>query len=277
MEPNKAISINTDISGNKPTSNNRKNTAKVKSKAYHLEAIEVPYCNNDNLIIFGRAHMSYINQIFGDETIRDIIQEVFPMGGKLVIEPADENFEYSVHHVYYMNEDEDPLSELTEEEQAARGENFVDTRICSVANEYQDIDVDVNDTLCQSYSLMAFLQIEFDTTPSKNANRAQKYAKHKAMIKMYRDILDYPDFHWKLAAIVKDSKNKKLWKDTVDEAHPFYINQRFKTVDRLVSTIKRVLTIWENYGWHYFVEQGTCPKEKQDGGSRRRTRKTRRN
>jgi hypothetical protein len=64
--------------------------------------------------------MSYINQIFGDETIRDIIQEVFPMGGQLVIEPADENFEYSVHHVYYKDEDEEPLSELTEEEQAAR-------------------------------------------------------------------------------------------------------------------------------------------------------------
>jgi hypothetical protein len=72
---------NTDISGNKPV----RNTVKVKSKAYHLEAIEVPYCNNDNLIIFGRAHMSYINQIFGDETIRDIIQEVFLWVGSLLL------------------------------------------------------------------------------------------------------------------------------------------------------------------------------------------------
>jgi hypothetical protein len=271
---------NTDISGNKPALNT---TAKVKSKAYHLEAIEVPYCNNDNLIIFGRAHMSYINQIFGDETIRDIIQEIFPMGGKLVIEPADENFEYSVHHVYYGDDAEEPMHELTEEEQAARGEDFATTRICSVMNDYQDIEVDINDTLCQTYSLMAFLQIEFDSTPSKIATRAQKYTKHMAMIKMYRDILDYPDFRRQLASIVKDSKNKKLWKDTVDEAHPFFINQRLKTVDRVISNIKRVLTIWEDYGWQYFVEQGTCPKEKQDGGlsvskSRSRSRrKTRRN
>ena len=167
------------------------------------------------------------------------------------------------------------MHELTEEEQALRGENFASTRVCSVMNDYQDIEVDVNDTLCQSYSLMAFLHVEFDSTPSKIATRAQKYAKHKAMIKMYRDILDYPDFRRQLASIVRDNKNKKLWKDTVDEDHPFFINQRFKTVDRLVSTIKRVLTIWENYGWHYFVEQGTCPKEKQDGGSRRRTRRIR--
>jgi hypothetical protein len=264
------MNSNTDISGNKPRSNA---TVKVKSKTYHLEAIEVPYCNNDNLIIFGRAHMSYINQIFGDETIRDIIQEVFPMGGQLVIEPADENFEYSVHHVYYADEDEDPLSELTEEEQAARGANFANTRVCSVANDYQDIEVDINDTLCQTYSLMSFLHIDFDKTASKIATRAQKYAKHKAMIKMYRDILDYPDFRRQLASIVKDSKNKKLWKDTVDESHPFFINQRLKTVDRVISNIKRVLIIWEDYGWQYFVEQGTCPKEKQDGG---RTKKNKR-
>jgi hypothetical protein len=220
--------------------------------------------------------MSYINQIFGDETIRDIIQEVFPMGGKLVIEPADENFEYSVHHVYYADEDEEPEEDLTEEEQAERGEDFETTKVCSVANGYQDIEVDENDTLCQSYSLMAFLEVKFDSTPSSVATRAQKYEKHKAMIKMYRDILDFPDFYWKLSAIIKDSHNKKLWKDTVDEEHPFFINQRFKTVEKVVATIKRVLDIWEQYGWHYFVEQGKCPKEKIDGGTySRKTRKSR--
>ena len=274
---NKAISGNTTakvnnkaISGNTTVKVNSKNTVKVKSKAYHLEVLEVPYCNNENLIIFSRAHMTYINQIFGDESIRDIIQEVFPMGGKLVIEPADENFEYSVHHVYYADDDEEPDHELTLEEEEARPADFVTTKVCSVTNGYQDLEADENDTLCQSYSLMAFLEVEFDNTPSKDATRAQKYEKHKAMIKMYRDILDFPDFYWKLSAIIRDSHNKKLWKDTVDEDHPFFINQRFKTVEKVVATIKRVLNIWEQYGWHYFVENGKCPKEKQDGG---RTRK----
>lgn len=247
----------------------------VKSKAYHLEVLEVPYCNNDNLVIFGRAHMTYINQIFGDETIREIIQEVFAAPGKLVIEPTGAEFEHSVHHVFYADEDEEPNHELNEEEQEARGNDFATTKICSISYGYQDIEVDINDTLCQTYSLMALLDVKFDVIASSVATRAQKFEKHKAMIGMYRDILDFKPFYYKLAAIVKDKNNGKLWTDTVDEEHPFFINKRFKTVERLVDTIKRVLAIWESYGWQYFVEQGKCEKVKQAGGrqSRRRAKK----
>jgi len=245
----------------------------VNTTPFHLEVLEVPYCNNDNLIIFSRAHMSYINQIFGDETIREIIQEVFAVPGKLVIEPVGEEFEFSVHHVYYADENEEPDSELTEEELAARGDEFASTKICSITYGYQDITVDINDTLCQTYSLMALLDVSFDETPSAEATRAQKFTKHQAMINMYRDIIDFAPFKYKLAAIMKNSKNKKIWVDTVDEDHPFFINQRYKTVDKLIETMKRVLAIWESYGWQYFVEQGKCEKVKKDGGKR----KTRRN
>jgi hypothetical protein len=238
---------------------------------YHLEVLETPWCNNRNLVIFSRAHMTYINQIFGDETIRDIIQEVFPREGKLVIEPAGANFEHSVHHVFYADGSETPTHELNEE----RPWNFATSKICSLSLDYQDLEADHNDTLCQSYSLMAFLEVDFDSTPSKNATIEMKFNKQRSMINMYRQILDNPDFIAELDAIVKNKRNKKLWEDTVDDENPFFIIQRFKTTENVVKTIRRVLDIWEHYGWRYFVGDGTCEKLKKEGGARKTRRRRR--
>ena len=292
-------------------------------KQYHLEALDGKYCNNKLLEIFSRAHMSYINQIFGDETIRNIIKTVYKKRGKLVVLPSGPNFENSIHHVYYYDSDEEvevpeftengrinnkPISppkikdltggsaapghhnilksnsnvvknvlgnlvnqvEAKAEEEKIYWDNY-SSKVCSVNIGYQDIDVDINDTLCQSYSLMTLLDIDFDTTPSKNASSGQKFKKHLAMINMYRKIISNRGFLREFNKIIQDRDNLRLWEDSVDDKHIFYIIEEFKKPAVIVSKIKQVLQVWEKWGWHYFVGDGNCEKLKQDGGRKRKT------
>jgi hypothetical protein len=299
---------------------------KMDHAPYHLEVLDTNYCNNRLLEIFSRAHMSYINQIFGDETIRSIIQSVYKKSGKLVVLPSGPNFENSVHHVYYYNSDEevevpvfnsnnsgnqakDPsearhnggaspnqpknalksnnnvvknvLGNLVNQVEAKvtdneEEENFwteYSSKVCSVDNGYQNIAIDVNDTLCQSYSLMALLDIDFDTTPSRNATKEQKYKKHLAMINMYRKILSNKGFLREFNKIIRDEDNSRLWQDSVDDTHVFYIIEKYKKPAIITSNIKHVLDIWEKWGWQYFVGDGKCEKLKQDGGGKRKTRR----
>ena len=46
----------------------------------HLDRLKGD-CTDDKLIIFSRAHYSYINQIFGDLSVRKIIQEIYNKKG----------------------------------------------------------------------------------------------------------------------------------------------------------------------------------------------------
>ena len=56
-------------------------------------------CNKINLELFSQSHYTYINQIFGDKTIREIIKEMYaPRDWDFVVEDATEEFEYSKHH-----------------------------------------------------------------------------------------------------------------------------------------------------------------------------------
>lgn len=183
---------------------------------------------------FSRAHMSYINQIFGDITVREIIQEIYAKKGNLVVLKSGPEFEYSNHHIY-ENEQE---------------------KLCSVALGYQDINVDINDTLCQSYSLMLYLEIPFDTMPSKDATIEQKYNKQMAMINMYRTILNNKKFIKVFNNEIVFEENNKLWTDWVNNRKPFYMIQKLKSGTRIINNIKNVLDIWEDYGWRYFVGDG---------------------
>jgi hypothetical protein len=146
------------------------------------------------------------------------------------------------------------------------------SKVCSVKVGYQDLSVDVNDTLCQSYSLMAYLSVPFDSTPSAEATVEQKFQKQLSMIQMYREILADPSFIKELDGIVKNRNNKELWTDTVDDTNTFFIIKKYKKTSTIVTNILRVLNIWEKYGWQFFVGDGKCKKLKQDGG-KRKTRK----
>jgi hypothetical protein len=212
---------------------------------YHLEKLESGHCTNAKLVIFSRAHMSYINQIFGDISVREIIQEIgsqINIKGKLVVLDADETFENSAHHIYQPGKTAKRL-------------------VCSVDEGYQNINVDINDNLCQSYSLMNYFKLPFDKTPSDKADIIQKYSKHVAMITMYRGLLENEEFVEKIISEIIQKENNELWTDTTDDKNEFYLIEKYRRIPKKIfENIERVLNIWEDYGWQYFVEDGKCLK-----------------
>jgi len=190
-------------------------------------------CTDRNLVIFGRAHYSYINQIFGDITVRAIIQEVMKKKGKLLVEEAGQDFEHSYHHVFMDKK-----------------------KVCSADEGYQNIHVDTNDTLCQSYSLLSYLKLPFDKTPSDTATVEQKHSKHMAMIAMYRALLKNKKFVKHFSDQIVFDENNALWKDTIGKS--FNIIEHYKTGLNIIEAIEKVIDVWESYGWMYFIGKGKC-------------------
>jgi hypothetical protein len=87
-------------------------------------------CTSEKLNEFSKEHYTYINQIFGDETVREIIKEMYTeRDWDFAVEDANADFEYSNHHVL-MKE----------------GKTGEDIKWCSVDEGYQNIFVNKNDT-----------------------------------------------------------------------------------------------------------------------------------
>lgn len=210
--------------------------------SYDLDILRETSCSDTNLKIFSRAHMAYINQIFGDLTVREIIQEVWPKSGKLIVKESGADFENSHHHMFQVHKTRTNLI------------------MCSVEDEYQDVDVDVNDTLCQSYSLMNYFGIKFDKTPSKKASVSIKRERQLQMIKLYRKIINNEKFINKFEEIVKNKTNKNLWVDKIDAKNPFYIIATLKRTEDILRNITNTINVWEGYGWVFFINNGKCPK-----------------
>ena len=67
-------------------------------------------CTNEALEKFSMEHITYINQIFGDQTVRQIIKEVFP-NRKFdfgIVETGNE-FEHSHHHFLIDKKTQQPI------------------------------------------------------------------------------------------------------------------------------------------------------------------------
>ena len=64
--------------------------------------LEDPFkeCTNEKLNLFSRLHYTYINQFFGDRTVREMIMEVFP-SKTYVLEtiPGTGVFSDTNHHI----------------------------------------------------------------------------------------------------------------------------------------------------------------------------------
>ncbi len=191
-------------------------------------------CTPKKLSDFSKKHFTYINQIFGDATVREIIEEEYPTTYKFSVEETGADFEFSFHHTVRDKE-----------------EGHI---ICSVNDGYQDIYKNKNDTLCQSYSLMNYFDIEIPD---------DKKDKQMAMIQMYRDIIngtldgfDSVDFKNILnREILSLSSNRHLWRNYVTN-HGF-VNMNKKT---FFNNINKTLDEWEDYGYWFFIGKGNCPK-----------------
>tara|TARA_E500000331_G_scaffold81441_1_gene76969 strand:+ start:282 stop:899 length:618 start_codon:yes stop_codon:yes gene_type:complete len=202
-------------------------------------------CTKNALELFGNDHYTYINQIFGDETVRQIIKESYaPRDWNFVVIPGEGDFLGSDHHVLEK-----------------KGKNGEIIQWCSEDEGFQKTKINKNDTLCQSYSLLKYLNKPID----KNMKERQM-----EMIKMYRNILSRDHFkkefkkvYNQMKQLIKKTKidnHPGIWIDyTYEEPEP-YLNKEFNA---LYAEIHNTLDTWENYGYSYFIKKGkTCPKKK---------------
>ena len=189
-------------------------------------------CTERKLINFSKKHYTYINQIFGDISVREIIKEVYPNDkfNFVVLKANDiDNFENnSLHHVL---------------EYVKSGR-----QLCSVQQKHQDLTKNLNDTLCQSYSLMNYFGIKISRVRRK---------KQEDMVRMYKTLLNNDEFVKKLNDdILTNKKNKKIW---VDYSKPIKPTQYLDmNVNNLVKNINMVLDNWNDYGYNYFIGDGVC-------------------
>lgn len=203
-------------------------------------------CTERKLNNFGLKHMTYINQIFGDRTIRQLIQEAYPNKYlQLRTEVADDRFEEGHHHYVF--------------------DKAKNRKICSVDTrgyQYQNIKKNKRDTLCQSYSLLFYFDKKI---PKTHKGRQME------MVKLYRDLLKNRAFVELIDhEILSNKANKRLWTDFTKtrgetgteksgkpgkaDKHTDYVNMD-KSV--LLRHIHEVLDRWEKYGYRYFTGDGT--------------------
>ena len=187
-------------------------------------------CTQRKLNNFSKKHYTYINQIFGDMAVREIIAEKFPHKHfEFDVAKADEaDFDADSDHHFLYNKKKN-------------------TYVCSVEDGFQDTHKNVNDTLCQSYSLLTYFGIKISK---------QRKKRQMDMIKMYRTILGDPDFVMFLDKdIIRNKKNKKLWINFTKKKEEHLVMD----IQYILINIKDVLDRWENYGYHYFIGKGKCP------------------
>ena len=203
-----------------------------------------PICSNEKLESFSKEHFTYINQIFGDQTLREIISEIKPNNEfEFSIEETGEDFEYSLHHVLVNKKSK--------------------VHICSVDSGYQNLLINKNDTLCQSYSLMTYFK--------KPINPDQKH-RQLDMIAMYRELLSNKKFVAELNDLINNKENRHLWTDYTSHKKKYVV----MTKRNILQKINNVLTKWENYGYWYFIGEGKCPPHKGtriSGGTNKNSKK----
>jgi len=185
-------------------------------------------CTDTKLEKFSLEHYTFINQFFGDETVREIIAEFFPSERyQFKIESVGEEFENSHHHILIDN--------ITKKK---------DNIVCSVKSGYQNIGIDKNDTLCQSYSLLTYFEKPINT---------DKVKRQIDMVDMYEELLNNRYFIKKLNESI-DIPNSN-WFDYRKEGHPpiAILKQTF------FRNVRIVLKNWREYGYWYFIGDGKCP------------------
>ena len=172
-------------------------------------------CTNEKLEKFSLEHFTFINQYFSNETVRKTIAELFPNKKyKIMVDEVG-------HHMLI---------------------NKKNKRVCSIEKGYQNREIDKNDTLCHSYSLLIYLGVPI---------RKDKIQKQMDMVAMYQVLLEDKDLKKKLRETIDIP-----WKDYRKEGAPAIqmTNRAF------FNKIKQVLKKWKEYGYWYFIGDGTCPE-----------------
>jgi len=190
---------------------------------------------------FSMRYLTFINQFFGDQTVREIISEIRPSKKyKLEVEEAGEEFDKdSDHHVII--------------------EKKTGNKLCSVKLGYQNTDNDTYDTLCHGYSLLIFLD--------KSTDLNDKIKRQMDIIAMYRELLDSHDFKKKLLKEI-DIPNKE-WKDYRDGIENEHTFDEGMTSDSFFENVYETLTEWELFGYEFFI--GKYNTDEDEEKKKRRT------
>jgi hypothetical protein len=226
-------------------------------------------CNDDILEDFGRnRHYTWINQIFGDAEVQNIISNVYPEHAK----------------IFKFKKESDPID--GDHHYIENKKNH--KKICSVKNKIQNTNIDKYDTLCQSYSLLTFFE--------KNIHR-NKYTRQMDMIELYKnEILTNNEFLLKFKEYIEEGLEEIVEEDMETEGGKgdkyggkkrkrkmkmkmkivgggnyfpqwqIYYSRKNKDVsremelnyDNIIENIHKVLKEWESYGFWYFIELGKC-------------------
>ena len=185
-------------------------------------------CTETKLMTFSKKHYTYINQFFGDETVREIISELYSNAKyDFEIQDANEDFESdSFHHILV--------------------EKDTGKEICSVDNGIQNMNANKNDTLCQSYTLLMYFGHKIPRDRKK---------KQMLMIQMYRKILKEKKLMNKVEEeLLSVKSNATKWTDYTKRKETYIpLNKDF-----IIKNIKDLLNKWESYGYLYFIGSGHC-------------------
>ena len=74
-------------------------------------------CTKEKLDEFSKKHFTYINQIFGDAAVREIIEEEYPTTYEFEVEETGADFEYSYHHTVKDRDNGDVMCSVLEGKQ----------------------------------------------------------------------------------------------------------------------------------------------------------------
>jgi hypothetical protein len=209
---------------------------------------ETSVCRNEKLEKFSRMQYSYINQVFGDRTVRGYISALYPNPNYRFF--VELTAKYDRHHV---------LKKIPQEPGTGTTKPKPKREFwCSVDNGLQDDRINENDTFCQTYTLMEYLHVPIPEDQKE---------KQMEMIRMYRDLLSRKDFiEGRVVKWTKKGNPKKTlhglsaidtsaWKDTTDGTEKDFPTE----IDDIVEKIEETLDEWEAYGYHYFIGNGQCP------------------
>jgi hypothetical protein len=175
---------------------------------------------------FGDKFDTFINQIFGDGDVREIITEVYP-NNELCLLVVDDRLQGNHHVVKNLTTNKVICSKTTRPR---------------IQNPY----VDVNDNLCQSYSLARYRNIQITR---------DKIQKQMDIIQMYREILNNVMFINKLNdELLRNTSYKPSWRIYKNSRKTHRNINLNKTI--LFRNIHKLLDEWENGGYRYFIRHG---------------------
>jgi len=218
--------------------------------------------NQQVLDNFGLRHYTYINQIFGDQNLREDIElRLFPKESKLrrTVQVLADPEQFDPSSIHWLGKN------------LKTGEPW-----CSVNEDIQDPDKHLNDTLCQSYSLMWFLGREEELR--KGCKDEDQIENQMEIIKMYEDIIDHKEFTTSLGELFYEGQGPSGWHNFTKPNTPLLYNRHLTpetNITNLIKNIKKTLNDWKKYGYTYFVGKGECVKRKASAegeptGKRRR-------